>query len=90
MNKFLCLTLIGLLAGCAAQQQEVKKQVDMKTCLMNEATARVQDGSALAAPIRTTAKKIVAVCLIGDETPETQQSALQTTQDILTNLMKNK
>ncbi|MBQ7412994.1 MAG: hypothetical protein IJV07_01805 [Alphaproteobacteria bacterium] len=89
MKKYLYLGLMGLLTACAGENGLLPQKNDLKTCLTNEALARIQDGSALAAPVRTTAKKMVVACLVGeDETTETKQTATTMAQDILSALMK--
>lgn len=90
MKKYLYLSLMGLLTACTGGQEVLAPESDLKTCLTNEAIARIQDGSALAAPVRTTAKKMVAACLTGSkETTETKQTATTMAQNILSALMKD-
>lgn len=90
MKKYLYLSLMGLLTACANGNSLLPQKNDLKTCLTNEAIARIQDGSALAAPVRTTAKKMVIACLTEEEekTTETKQTATTMAQDILSTLMK--
>ena len=89
MKKYIAIALAGLVAACELPQQILSEQTDLKTCLTNEALARIQDGSALAAPVRTTAKKMVAACLPDTQSTEQTQSARTLAQEILTQLMKS-
>ncbi|MDY6407085.1 MAG: hypothetical protein SPL08_00075 [Pseudomonadota bacterium] len=84
MKKYMCLTLFGLLAGCMDSSELLKEKTDMQSCLTEKAMAYVQDGSALASPMRTTVKKMLAACLAPeDQTPANTQVA----QGILSALM---
>ena len=84
MKKIFCLTLILLLAGCTGETVLTKAK-DTKACLKKEAEARIADGSALASPVRTTAKQMLDACLTKEEqTPGTQQMA----QGVLTGLLQ--
>ena len=84
MKKYICVALLGLLAGCMDKSEFMKEKADMQSCLTEKAMAYVQDGSALASPVRTTVKKMLAACLAPEEqTPATTQLA----QGILTTLM---
>ena len=87
MKKILCLSVCCLLAACQGGMMSLPTGEQLKTCLTNEALARIQDGSALAAPVRTTAKKMLNACLLPEEqTPESNVLA----QTILTALMQEK
>jgi len=84
MKKLFCLTMLVLLAGCSGESI-MNKAKDAKACLTKEAEARILDGSALAAPVKTTAKSMLDACLTAEEqTPATQQMA----QSILTGLIQ--
>ena len=84
MKKYVCIALMGLLAGCMDKAEFLKEKSDMQSCLTEKAMAYVQDGSALASPMRTTVKKMLSACLAPEEqTPATTQLA----QGILTALM---
>ena len=84
MKKYICVVMLGLLAGCMDKSEFMQEKADMQSCLTNKAMAYVQDGSALASPVRTTVKKMLAACLAPEEqTPATTQLA----QGILTALM---
>ena len=93
MKKYILLLSIGLLAGCAGGKSFLKSEtgaaaVDLKACLTQEAANRIQDGSALAAPVRTTVKKMVLACLAPNADAENRQSATQLAQDILVQMTK--
>ncbi|MBR6412142.1 MAG: hypothetical protein IKS41_03150 [Alphaproteobacteria bacterium] len=84
MKKYICVALLGLLAGCMDKSEFMKEKSDMQSCLTAKAMAYVQDGTALASPMRTTVKKMLAACLAPEEqTPATTQLA----QGILSALM---
>ena len=84
MKKVLCLIVLVLLAGCA-KETILTKAKDTKACLTKEAEARVLDGTALAAPVRTTVENMLNACLTKEEqTPATQQLA----QGILNGLIQ--
>ena len=86
MKKYLCVALIGLLAGCMDKSELLKEKADLQSCLTTKAMAYVQDGSALATPMRTTVKKMLSACLAPEEqTPANTQLA----QGILSALMNN-
>ena len=86
MKKYICVALLGLLAGCMDKSELLKEKADLQSCLTNKAMAYIQDGSALATPVRTTVKKMLAACLAPEEqTPASTQLA----QGILTALMNN-
>ena len=93
MKKYIFLLSGMLLAGCAGQQSffsavSESGTSDLKACLMQEATNRIQDGSALAAPVRSTVKKMVAACLTSSADSNDRQSATVLAQDILVQMMK--
>ena len=93
MKKYIFMLSGILLAGCAGQQNFFSATsetgtADLKACLMQEATNRIQDGSALAAPVRTTVKKMVAACLTQSADADDRQSATTLAQDILVQMMK--
>lgn len=84
MRRIICLGLALALTACEGQTF-LSKRADVQDCLMKEAQNRIVDGSAFAAPIRTTAQNMVNACLTAEEqTPVMQQLA----QRILTNLMQ--
>jgi len=84
MKKISFITLCLLLAGCMDKSDLLKEKADMQSCLTEKAMAYIQDGSALASPMRTTVKKMLAACLAPeDQTPATTQVA----QGILSALM---
>ena len=82
---FVSAAILAILSGCAIQTPTVSTTADVKACLTREAQARITDGSAMAAPIRTTVGAILNACLVpADQTPEARQTA----QAILTALMQ--
>ena len=84
MKKYICVALLGLLAGCVDGSEFFGDEADTKSCLTAQATAYIQDGSASASPMRTTVKKMMNACLMPEEqTPATTQMA----KSILTTLM---
>ena len=91
MKKITILSLL-LLGACSVKvvEETQKTEVavsdrDFVACLTDEATARIQDGSAQASPVRITVKKMLNACVDKQEqTPEVKQQA----QNILTSLMK--
>ena len=87
MKKILCLSVCCLLTACQGGMMSLPTGEQLKTCLTNEALARIQDGSALASPVRTTAQKMLNACMAPEEqTPEDKALA----QSILTALMREK
>ena len=94
MRKLAILFFMGMLGACASMQEVLTpksaQSLDIRACLQQEALTRIQDGSALASPVRTTVKKMVTACLAADADSETRQSMMQTAQEILTQLMQNK
>jgi len=84
MKKYICVALFGLLTGCMDKSGFMKEEADLQSCLTEKAVGFVQDGSALASPMRSTVKKMVNACLaLEDQTPTTTQLA----QGILTTVM---
>ena len=84
MKKFGCVALLVLLTGCVDESELLKEKADLQSCLTEKAMAYVQDGSALASPMRTTVKKMLSACLA----PEQQTPAdTQLAQGILSALM---
>ena len=81
MNK--TVWILGLSVGLAltacghvAADKTTDNNTDLKACLTGEALAAVQDGSAFAAPMRTTAKKVATACLNKMMTPAEQTPAV--------------
>jgi len=94
MFKFAFIASGLLLAAACTQVAEVKETatVDMKSCLISEAQSAIQDGSAFAAPVRTTVRKMSTACLNKVMAPQAQTPAVvsetkQEAQNILTALM---
>ena len=87
MKKNLCLSICCLLAACQGGMMPLPTGEELKTCLTNEALARIQDGSALASPIRTTAQKMLNACMMPQEQTAESKALAQT---ILTALMQEK
>ena len=84
MKKLYAIVALGMLASCA-MTKTMSDTSDIKACLMQAAEARVADGSAFAAPVRTTVKAMLNACLVGDsQTSEWMPVA----QGILTALME--
>jgi len=84
MRKYMYIALMGLLAGCVNTSTPEQKKSDMQSCLTEKATAYIQDGSAIAAPMRSTVKKMLNACVAPEvQTPEDKQLA----QSILSSLM---
>ena len=76
-KSFMILFSCILLSGCTQINNQIvqvtDKKTDIKICLMREAQVCIQDGSAFATPIRTTAKKITKTC-INEVIPESEQT----------------
>ena len=87
MKKILCLSVCCLLAACQEGMLSLPTGEQLKTCLTNEALTRIQDGSALAAPVRTTAKKMLDACMPAEEQTAEDKALAQT---ILTAMMREK
>lgn len=86
MKKYKYIALCLLLAGCIDKSDLLKEKADMQSCLTEKAMAYIQDGSALASPMRTTVKKMLSACLAPEEqTPANTQLA----QGILSALMNS-
>lgn len=84
MKKYKYMALCLLLASCMDKSDLLKEKADMQSCLTEKAMASIQDGSALASPMRTTVKKMLSACLAPEEqTPANTQLA----QSILSALM---
>ncbi len=103
-KSFIILSCFVLLNGCAqinpqlVQVSNIKTdtkidvKTDIKTCLLREAQSCIQDGSAFASPVRTTAKKIATVCVnevipTSEQTENTSSETRQMAQTILTTLI---
>lgn len=91
------VAMVGLV-GCAAIQQgkisvpttETTATVEeaMSQCLRREAIAQIQNGSAFAASVRTTAKAVVTACLASDtDGTENQADLLPQAIRIINELM---
>ena len=94
MFKFALIASGFLLAGACTQISQLTETTttDMKSCLMSEAQSAIQDGSAFAAPVRTTVRKMSTICLNKimapqDQTPAVVSETKQEAQNILTTLM---
>ena len=102
-KSFIILSCFILLSGCSQintqlsqlSQTQTDTKIDIKTCLLREAQSCVQDGSAFASPIRTTAKKIATTCInevipTSEQTENTSSETSQMAQTILTTLIGQK
>lgn len=80
MNKTIWILGLGVglaLTACGhVAADKATDKTDLKACLTSEALAAVQDGSAFAAPMRTTAKKVATACLNKMMTPAEQTPAV--------------
>jgi len=84
MKKVISLSLFLLLGACSGASF-MQKANDMKACLTEQAQARILDGSALAAPVKTTVQEMLNACLTAEEqTPANYEIA----KSILTGLIK--
>lgn len=94
MKKY--LPLCALFLGACAQQfptsaslADTATQASLDACLMREAQAAVADGSAFAAPLKTTARGIVGACfdVLSLSSESLEASATQKTQALLARLL---
>jgi len=87
MKKVIYLSVCCLLTACQNGMLSLPTGEELRTCLTNEALVRIQDGSALASPIRTTAQKMLNACMLPQEQTAESKALAQT---ILTALMQEK
>ncbi len=80
MNKTIWILGLGVglaLTACGhVAADKATDKTDLKACLTSEALVAVQDGSAFATPMRTTAKKVATACLNKMMTPAEQTPAV--------------
>ena len=78
MKKIICLSLVALLGACTQRMTPLPTGEELRVCLTNEALTHIQDGSALASPIRITAKKMLNACKKAEEQTSEDKQLAQT------------
>lgn len=81
--KKLIILLFFFITACASNMSSDLSS--LKTCLTEQALEAIQNGTVVAAPIKTTVKNMLAVCASGQENDPILKQLAQT---ILTEAMK--